>query len=214
MKQPQKSKSREEPWFRVWRKAYFVAAHIAIPYIALQILVLCVCYDVVLSWQLLIVVGLVLLPFILPLIGGYVKETNWFKMRGDPFDEPGDEGVQDQANPPPIAPITVNAAPMHNPPAFDTLQPDEKSVLKTLWVHQIQHTIGKGLGWWGFSVPADSDTYSNFQAGVAALRARELVTQNEGTKLVFLNDAGLKFCSDHEAKLKAVSNYWKVFRPA
>ena len=214
MKPHQKGKPREEPWFRVWRKAYFIASHVVVPYVALQILVLCMCYDIALSWQLLVVVGLVLLPFLLPLVGGYVKKTNWFKMRGDPFNDESDESVQDQGNQPPIQPPTVNAAAVVNPPDFDALHPDEKSVLKTLWIHQIQHTIGKGLGWWGFSVPIDSDTHTNFINGVAALRTRNLVAQNDSTKMVFLNDAGLKFCSDNEAKFKAVLNYWKVFRPA
>lgn len=213
MQSSRKSKSPES-WFRVWRKAYFVASHIAIPYVALQILVLCMSNDIALSWQLLVVVLLVLLPFLLPLIGGYVKETSWFKMRRNPFDDEGKEGIQDQGKQPSIQLPIVTAAPVLNLPDFHSLHPDEQSVLKTLWVHQIQHSLGKGLGWWGFSVPSDSNTNSNFNIGVAALLARNLVVQNDSTKMIFLNDAGLKFCSDNEAKFKAVLNYWKVFRSA
>lgn len=202
-------------------KVFFVAAHFVIPFVGLSLLQLALTYHVELSWQILVVYGVSVLPFALPLITAYVGKLGpvtmktlgpwWAVIPGAPDKtllSPATENVlpvpQQQ---PAVAPDHAQAA----GPNFDALTADEKRVLKTLWTYQLQHTAGNGDGWWGFQVPESSADYPSYLRGAGSLSERKLVSLAGG--MVFLNEFGLRYCKQNIEKLRPVENYWKHFSP-
>lgn len=204
-----------------WMRFFFFAAHFVVPLAVLLLLFFYVvanrhCHHFELSWPLLLVIGVGLLPFLLPLVGAYVGKIGPVEMRdGTPTQKTiprtaakGSEPGAAAANLPGVEPPAL-ADPGPN---FDALTDDEKSVLKTLWVHQPQHTAGGGAGWWSFNVPSESPTYRNFVRGAGTLTERKLVGIDKG--MVHLNDKGLAYCQANDDRLAAVKSYWTLFKSA
>lgn len=207
---------RIDPALLKWMRFFFYAAHFVVPLAALALIGGYIvgnlgCHRFDLSWQLLVVVAVALLPFLLPLAVAYVGKVGPVEMNdGFPQEQiilrataPGEQAA---------VPAGEAALAAHHGPNFDALTEDEKSVLKTLWTYQLKHTAGGGAGWWGFSVPPDSPTYKNFVRGSESLSERKLIGINKG--LVFLNDKGLAYCNLNEEKLVQIKSYWTIFKPA
>jgi hypothetical protein len=149
---------RIDPALIGWMRFFFYAAHFVVPLAAVALIGDCECHHFDLSWPFLLVVGVALLPFLLPLVTAYIGKIGPVEMKdGLPQERTIPRTVEAPAAPPVAA--VVGAPPVIDPgPNFDALTDDEKSVLKTLWVYQVQHTAGRGAGWWSFSVPGESPT--------------------------------------------------------
>lgn len=223
--EPENKRREIDPALLGWMRFFFYAAHFVIPLTALALIVVYIagnlgCHCFTLSWELLVVVAVALLPFLLPLAAAYIGKIGPVEMNdGLPRQRtlPRTLAVAEE---PPAAPVghAVGAPAAGDPlladpgPGFDALTDDEKCVLKTLWVHQPKHSAGGGAGWWSFNVPADSPTYKNFVRGAGTLTERKLVGIDKG--MVHLNDKGLAYCNLNDDKLAVVKSYWTVFRPA
>jgi hypothetical protein len=213
-KEPAEKVRRIDPALLGWMRFFFYAAHFVIPLAALALIVVYVvgnlgCHRFQLSWELLVVVAVALLPFLLPLAAAYIGKIGPVELK----DGLPQEGMIPRTAPA-AAPPQLAAAPAEIDPGpnFDALTEDEKSVLKTLWVHQPSHTASGGAGWWCFNVPANSPTYKNFLRGAGTLAERKLVSIDKG--MVHLNDKGLAYCDLNKDHLAKVVSYWSVFRPA
>lgn len=208
---------RIDPALLGWMRFFFYAAHFVVPLAAFALIAVylagyCECHHFDLSWPFLFVVGVALLPFLLPLVGAYIGKIGPVELKdGLPQERTIPRTVEAPAAPP-VAAMAGAATVIDLGPNFDALTDDEKSVLKTLWVYQVQHTAGRGAGWWSFSVPTESPTYKNYLRGVGTLSERKLVGIDNG--MVHLNDKGLAYCDLNDAGLAAVKSYWTVFRPA
>ncbi len=201
-----------------WMRFFFCAAHFVVPLAAVGLLLFYVlanlgCHRFELSWPFLLVFGVALLPFLLPLVSAYIGKIGPVEMRDDtPRETTIPRKPAPEAAPPPLGGAPAEAAAPAAGPNFDALTEDEKSVLKTLWVHQPNHTASGGAGWWSFNVPTNSPTYKNFIRGAGTLAERKLVGIDKG--MVHLNDQGLAYCDLNKEQLAKVVSYWSVFRPA
>jgi hypothetical protein len=205
-------------------RSVFRAGHVILPLVGFVFIVGHLACDWKLSWELLVLLSVVLLPFILPLLGFYVGkigalEINREIYRSDEFesvaiineDSAPQPAVIPTTAPPPV--IQLQAEQNHPDPNFYALTNDEQKVMRTLWKHQREyHKEGKA-SLWGFVIGSGSPDYRSFVRGVHSLMQRKLVKQ-DARGLAFLTHYGLGYADQNADLLEQVGDTWTEFEPA
>jgi len=216
-----------EPIFR-W---LFYSAHIAIPLVAVWLLMAHFWFCVELSWQLLAVVAVALLPVLLPLVCVYVGKAfgielnDWPRSSVVPPPSPLEAPVG-KAAPPKAQDLLVGAAavapetvvepkptPMHQWPHPNALALEEKKVIRTLWKEQKRYIAEGRAEYWGFAVRSGSPDFGEFVRGFSSLAQRGLVMQWPWG-IIFLTQTGIEYCKLNEPLLDMMGDAWTRFVPA
>lgn len=214
-----------EPIFK-W---LFYLAHAIVPFAAAMLLFCHFAFCVELSWQLLVIVAVALLPLLLPLICVYVGKAFGIELNDWP---------QSTVVPPPVSPAALAAppappkgttpqpesvaspqenaappAPVHLWPHPNALAPEESKVLRTLWREQRRFIAEGRKELWGFVIGPGAPDFGEFVRGFSSLAQRGLVMQ--GAKgIVFLTNSGLEYAKLNEEKLNMKGDAWYKFVPA
>lgn len=206
-----------------WFRFFFFASHLVVPLTAVVVIIANVFCEVTLSWELISLVAVALLPFLLPLLGVYV-----WKIGGVELNEVATSGVVpstvDQAPPPPplnppVPPPAAHVAPVPNPapiPTFaswEALTSEEKKMMRTLWRFQSEYFRNGQPGLWGFTIGEGSPDYRGFVRGFSSLAQRGLVLQDPRA-LVFLTKMGIEFCRMNSDIIEKDGDAWTQFAPA
>ena len=205
----------QHPWFRFW----FVAAHFVIPAAAVWLGFKHLFCCVEISWEVLVLFGVALLPFLLPLLCVYIVKAGTFET-ADPTGKsefaptpPEAPEPHAEAQPPQPPPIQLEAAPAPPTlPEIGALLSEELKVVRTLWKYQHDYEVNRTQGKWGFTVGEGAADYRDFVRGFSYLARRALVLQNPNG-LVFLTDWGIEFCRKNSIALLAAGPAWTNFQP-
>jgi hypothetical protein len=93
---------------------------------------------------------------------------------------------------------------------FQTLQPESKKILRTLWNYQCANFPGNDNERWGFSPATNSPGYMPFSLALLELLKLEWVfIGNNG--MVFLSNEGLEFCKKNSDEVSAHPFFYSKF---
>jgi hypothetical protein len=203
-------------------KLLFYLAHFVVPLTTLAFLFLHIYCGIDLTWQILILAGVGLLPFLLPLFCVYVGkiweiELNDMATQGVvasgtfPPDPPGALSGKAPNTTTPSPTVESSTTPLGPDP--NALTSAEKKMLRTLWKHQSRYISEGQPGLWGFSIRPVAPDYPEFVRGFNTLFERGIVMQNE-QGLVFLTRAGIGYCQIFASAIDLEGEAWKQFVPA
>jgi hypothetical protein len=144
--------------------------------------------------------GLKLTKFSSPMFGA---ETANFSGKDEPVSQISDFSKETLSN---------FSAPSKSKIDFEQLSPSEKKILKTLWPNQKAYR-GPPEKRWGFKVSPQSPEFLEFTFGLNALIPKGIVGIGAKRGLVYLTDAGIKFCEESEDKVLAYPHFYKDFAP-
>jgi len=208
----------------------FIAAQFMIPLTAGGLILASVLCVIDLSWQLLALTGIGLLPFLLPLVCVYVGkiweiELNAMSRQGiipEAEMDAADCGTQAPTvsmSPTPTPTPSSTPAPSNSLPSAIPSGPDpnaltmfEKKMLRTLWKHQSRYVAEQKPTVWGFAVGPNRPDYPEFARGFNTLFERGLVRQNE-RGLVYLTKAGIEYCRIFSNAIDMDGDAWTQFAP-
>lgn len=172
-----------------------------VPALSLVAIIAHVVFCVALSWELLTLVGLAMLPFILSLLNVFVGKAGPLEMKGNPA------GKSDPAKVPKALPSPTNPS-LHSAPtspqtsaeqipdagpSWESLTPGEKKLLRTLWINMDAPMRESRSAPWGFRVPPTALDWKDFVRTFSTLNERGLVKQDvQG--LAYLSDSGIRYC--------------------
>ncbi len=186
------------------------AGHVVTPLVFGFLIYLHVWGHVCLSWELIVLVILMTLPFLLPLLATYLNSAS---KDGLGFRDP----VSDvrPATDVPDLPTNTDEAPKQTLAAavIDPVvkfSPSARRVLRTLWHFQKEQPDKTKR--WGFSVHPSSSDYSIFRHGADELLEHALATR-DARGLVYISKAGIEFCETNGDRLGS-GEIWTNFRPA
>ncbi|MBI5769161.1 MAG: hypothetical protein HZA93_15315 [Verrucomicrobia bacterium] len=209
-------------------RTLFRASHLVLPAAGLAVIVGHLACGWKLSWEFLVVLGVVLLPFVLPLLGFYVGKIGVIEMANREIFENYESELVTAINeappaqpvvPPPQPPPQSNAPasrlpdPIAPDPSFHALTGDEQKVMRTLWKHQHDYIKAGNTALWGFVIGSRSPDYRSFVRGVHSLMQRKLV-QQDSRGLVFLTSYGIGYADRNADLLDQDGDSWTKFEPA
>ena len=119
------------------------------------------------------------------------------------------------ASPPPpralaIAPAVAPEAAPNQPPAFTSLLPQTRKVLKTLWKFQQQQFPNDNSKRWGFTVGIRAPDYMAYSLGLLeAIRFGFVAVDARGFS--FLTDVGLAYCQQQDPAIAAETEFYGTF---
>jgi len=212
----------EEPFF----KSMFYLGQCVVLVVGTVLAIGTISLRITLTWPLLAVVAVTLLPFLLPMFVVYVGEVAGIKFNELPRSTTaGEEQLQGQIISTPIAapaterpgmqgePSSVDAPrslPIPKWPHPNALAPEEKKVLRTLWNRQRRFIAQGRKEYFGFTIGSDAIGYGEFVRGYGSLMQRRLVQQAAGG-MVFLTKSGIEYCSTNDALLDMSGDAWDRF---
>jgi len=228
-------KRRRIPISPAWVRFLFRAGHIVIPVVGTVFIYGHIVWHWILSWELIALVAMILVPFALPLLGFYVGKIGAIEMTDrDIFEdfESRDElvtaineippepptGAISAVPPPPPPPPPTSQTPHFTErlpldPHFNALASEEQKVMRTLWKFQSDYIKQGKSELWGFVVNSGSPDYRPFVRGVSSLMQRGLVKQDP-RGLVFLTDHGLGYCDRNSDLIEQEGEAWTQFAPS
>lgn len=93
---------------------------------------------------------------------------------------------------------------------FQTLVPESKKVLRTLWNYQCAHFPGNDNERWGFSMVTNSPVFMPFSLALLELLKLGLIfIGNNG--MVFLSNEGMEFCRKNSDEVSAYPSFYSKF---
>jgi hypothetical protein len=192
----------------------FLWSHWIVPLVAVFVIFAHVFWCLELSWELIVLIGAALIPFLLPLLFVYVGKIGVIEMREDIFHPE----IEDQALPPVVsapqlaAPATQEQVSSRIPsgPHFLALTPEEQKMLRTLWRVQSEYISQGKRELWGFKVGESSPDYREFVRGFSTLAERGLVNQ-DSRGLAFLTNTGVKYCQLNSDLIEKGGDTWTQF---
>lgn len=209
-----KPTSSSAGWQAFWNVIveWFCWLIIAVPFAGLEYLSLA--KGMVISTTQIVLAILAVSPWILRLLARYFSE---FKVGPTGLSGKTREGVINRDEIDTGGTGTARALPPRAaetaPPAdsaFDSLIPQAKKVLRTLWKFQVEHFGADDVRRWGFAVGTSAPDYYQFSLGVLILAGKHLVnTDSRG--FIFLTDEGISFCKTHSAAISAYPEYYSKF---
>lgn len=210
-------------------KALFYLGHVIIPTVGVILVLESARGCLELSWPLLTVFAVVLLPVLLPLFAVYVGKVFGIEFNELPrfavLPAPPTEGPSETEpiNPEP-GPTLESSSPATVPysqsppllvrewPLPEALAPEERKVLRTLWKRQSEFLKEGKKELWGFVVGVNSTDYEQFLRGSTSLAQRRLI--GIGAKgIVFLTTAGIGYCTAYASSLSGYGEAWDHFAP-
>ncbi|MGB7746582.1 MAG: hypothetical protein WBN75_04765 [Verrucomicrobiia bacterium] len=94
--------------------------------------------------------------------------------------------------------------------AFQSLQPESKKILRTLWNYQCANFPGNDNERWGFSMVTNSPAFMPFSlALLELLKLGWVFIGNNG--MVFLSNDGLDFCRNNSDEVSAYPSFYSKF---
>jgi hypothetical protein len=183
-----------------------------------------------LSWELMTLIILGLLPLALPLLGFYIGkigsiETNHSLFDSEDFEDSGTVSLDSAPSPsvpatvPPGPPtpsasgVTETTAPTPSGPEpnFDALTSEEQKMLRTLWKFQSEYLRQDKDALWGFVIGSGSPDYRQFVRAVHSLMQRGFVKQQRGSGMVFLTERGILYCNLNADLIEKEGDAWTTF---
>jgi hypothetical protein len=113
-----------------------------------------------------------------------------------------------------VTPMPVEPLPLliREWPGPDSLAPEEKKVLRTLWREQNRFIAEGRKEYWGFVIGPNASDYGDFVRGFSSLAQRRLLTQ--GAKgIVFLTKSGIEYCKVNAQRFDMNGEAWTQFLP-
>src|SRR5207253_4108965 len=93
---------------------------------------------------------------------------------------------------------------------FAQLLPQAKKVLRTLWKYQVEQFGPDDIRRWGFAVGTGAPDHPEFSLGITQLLLQHLVAL-DGRGFVFLTEAGIDFCKQHNKEINAYPFFYSLF---
>ncbi|HEY3931067.1 MAG TPA: hypothetical protein VGM58_01715 [Verrucomicrobiae bacterium] len=195
-------------------RGLFLWSHWVVPLVAAFVIFAHIFWCLELSWQLIVLIGVVLLPFLLPLLFIYVGKIGTIEMRDDIFQPE----TEDKTLPPETTTQQPGASTLQEPeptriptgPHFMALTGEERKMLRTLWRVQSQYISQGKRELWGFKVGESSPDYREFVRGFSTLNERGLVNQ-DARGLAFLTNVGIKYCQLNSDLIEKEGDAWTQF---
>jgi hypothetical protein len=221
----------EEPFFKCL--FYFGQFAIVCAGVALALGNIFLCVE--LTWPLLVVVAVALLPFLLPVVCVYVGrvfgiEFNELPRAGDV--QPPQSGLPPAPPVPPPAAPEVEEQPIQaqselstaaaaqrgaellaiaGQPHPNALAREEKKVLRTLWLEQSRYIAEGKNAYWGFVIGPGAPDFGEFVRGFGSLTQRGLTRVDADRGLIFLTDPGIAYCKRNADIIDMKGEAWTQF---
>ncbi len=153
--------------------------------------------------------AIALSPWVLRLLARYLSEFD-IGLKG--VSGKTREAVKNKDEIDATAPIFLanEAAPAIAESEFAKLLPQAKKVLRTLWKYQVEHFGPDDIRRWGFAVGAGAPDHPEFSLGITQLLLQHLVAL-DGRGFVFLTEAGIDFCKQHNKEINAYPFFYSHF---
>jgi hypothetical protein len=93
---------------------------------------------------------------------------------------------------------------------FGEFLPQTKKVMRTLWKYQVEHFGPDDIRRWGFGVGQSAPDYQDFMLGITQPLMHQLIFL-DGRGFVFLTDAGVEFCKQHNKEIASYPFFYSHF---